>query len=180
MISSRGRAGIDNLWREIARPRSRARLYGVKLSELSTLGSGCSKYTPICPSPGLSRLDREYSSRLNSFLSSLDFSSTPPTFHDFPSFPPVHPIRSRMQTRATNRRVFESYKGGRWIFENWPKHTGQGVRIANLVRVLIMGIEIVCDSMKPKYAINRTILVRNFHKQLILRMYLQRKVMKHP
>ena len=54
------------------------------------------------------------------------------------------------------------------------------MRIANLVRVLIMGIEIVCDSMKPKYAINRTILVRNFHKQLILRMYLQRKVMKHP
>ena len=27
---------------------------------------------------------------------------------------------------------------------------------------------------------NRTILDKNFHKQLILRMYLQRKVMKHP
>ena len=45
----------------------------------------------------------------------------------------------------------------------------QGVRIANLVRELIIGIETVCDSRKPKYAINRTILDKNLHKQLILR-----------
>ena len=46
---------------------------------------------------------------------------------------------------------------------------GQGVRVANLVRELIIGIETVCDRRKPKYAINRTILDKNFHKQLILR-----------
>ena len=46
---------------------------------------------------------------------------------------------------------------------------GQGVRVANLVRELIIGIEMVRDRRKPKYAINRTILDKNFHKQLILR-----------
>ena len=51
----------------------------------------------------------------------------------------------------------------------------QGVRVANLVRELNIGIETVCDRRKPKYAINRTILDKNFHKQLILRMYWQRK-----
>ena len=56
----------------------------------------------------------------------------------------------------------------------------QGVRIANLVRELIIGIKTVRDRRKPKYAINRTILDKNFHKQLILRMYWQRKAMKHP
>ena len=45
----------------------------------------------------------------------------------------------------------------------------QGVRLANLFRELIIGIETVCDRRKPKYAINRTILDKNFHKQLILR-----------
>ena len=45
----------------------------------------------------------------------------------------------------------------------------QGVRVANWVRELIIGIETVCDRRKPKYAINRTILDKNFHKQLILR-----------
>ena len=45
----------------------------------------------------------------------------------------------------------------------------QGVRLANLVRELIIGIETVRDGGKPKYAINRTILDKNFHKQLILR-----------
>ena len=45
----------------------------------------------------------------------------------------------------------------------------QGVRVANLVRELIIGIETVRDRRKPKYAINRTILDKNFHKQLILR-----------
>ena len=45
----------------------------------------------------------------------------------------------------------------------------QGVRVANLVRELIIGIEMVSDGGKPKYAINRTILDKNFHKQLILR-----------
>ena len=39
----------------------------------------------------------------------------------------------------------------------------QGVRVANLVRELIIGIETVCDRRKPKYAINRTILDNNFH-----------------
>ena len=57
---------------------------------------------------------------------------------------------------------------------------GQGVRVANLVWELIIGIETVRDRRKPKYAINRTILDKNFHKQLILRMYWQRKAMKHP
>ena len=57
---------------------------------------------------------------------------------------------------------------------------GQGVRVANLVRELIIGIETVRDRRKPKYAINRTILDKNFHKQLILRMYWQRKAMKTP
>ena len=56
----------------------------------------------------------------------------------------------------------------------------QGVRVANLVRELIIGIETVCDRRKPKYAMNRTILDKNFHKQLILRIYWQRKAMKHP
>ena len=56
----------------------------------------------------------------------------------------------------------------------------QGVRVANLVRELNIGIETVCDRRKPKYAINRTILDKNFYKQLILRMYWQRKAMKHP
>ena len=56
----------------------------------------------------------------------------------------------------------------------------QGVRVANLVWELIIGIETVRDRRKPKYAINRTILDKNFHKQLILRMYWQRKAMKHP
>ena len=56
----------------------------------------------------------------------------------------------------------------------------QGVRIANLVRELIIGIKTVRDRRKPKYAINRTILDKKFHKQLILRMYWQRKAMKHP
>ena len=56
----------------------------------------------------------------------------------------------------------------------------QGVRLTNLVRELIIGIETVCDRRKPKYAINRTILDKNFHKQLILRMYWQRKAMKTP
>ena len=56
----------------------------------------------------------------------------------------------------------------------------QGVRVANLVRELIIGIEMVCDGGKPKYAINRTVLDKNFHKQLILRMYWQWKAMKHP
>ena len=50
----------------------------------------------------------------------------------------------------------------------------QGVRVANLVRELIIGIETVRDGGKPKYAINRTILDKNFHKQLILGMYWQR------
>ena len=45
----------------------------------------------------------------------------------------------------------------------------QGVRVANLVRELNIGIETVRDRRKPKYAINRTILDKNFHKQLILR-----------
>ena len=58
--------------------------------------------------------------------------------------------------------------------------TRHGVRLANLVRELIIGIETVRDRRKPKYAINRTILDKNFHKQLILRMYWQRKAMKHP
>ena len=56
----------------------------------------------------------------------------------------------------------------------------QGVRVANLVRELIIGIEMACDGGKPKYAINRTVLDKNFHKQLILRMYWQRKAMKTP
>ena len=56
----------------------------------------------------------------------------------------------------------------------------QGFRIAHLVRELIIGIKTVRDRRKPKYAINRTILDKNFHKQLILRMYWQRKAMKHP
>ena len=56
----------------------------------------------------------------------------------------------------------------------------QGVRVANWVRELIIGIETVRDRRKPKYAINRTILDKNFHKQLILRMYWQRKAMKTP
>ena len=56
----------------------------------------------------------------------------------------------------------------------------QGVRVANPVRELNIGIETVCDRKKPKYAINRTILDKNFHKQLILRIYWQRKAMKHP
>ena len=55
----------------------------------------------------------------------------------------------------------------------------QGVRVANLVWELIIGIETVRDRRKPKYAINRTMLDKNFHKQLILRMYWQRKAMKH-
>ena len=50
----------------------------------------------------------------------------------------------------------------------------QGVRVAIWVRELIIGIETVCDRRKPKYAINRTILDKNFHKQLILGMYWQR------
>ena len=58
--------------------------------------------------------------------------------------------------------------------------TLQGVRVANRVRELIIGIETVRDRRKPKYAINRTILDKNFHKQLILRLYWQRKAMKHP
>ena len=62
----------------------------------------------------------------------------------------------------------------------WRETSRQGVRVANLVRELIIGIETVCDRRKPKYAINRTILDKNFHKQLILRMYWQRKAMKHP
>ena len=45
----------------------------------------------------------------------------------------------------------------------------QGVRVAIWVRELIIGIETVRDRRKPKYAINRTILDKNFHKQLILR-----------
>ena len=56
----------------------------------------------------------------------------------------------------------------------------QGVRIANLVRELIIGVKTVCDRRKPKHATKRTILDKNFHKQLILRMYWQRKAMKHP
>ena len=45
----------------------------------------------------------------------------------------------------------------------------QPLRVANWVRELIIGIETVRDRRKPKYAINRTILDKNFHKQLILR-----------
>ena len=60
-----------------------------------------------------------------------------------------------------------------------PLPIEQGVRLANWVRELIIGIETVRDRRKPKYAINRTILDKNFHKQLILRMYWQRKAMKH-
>ena len=45
----------------------------------------------------------------------------------------------------------------------------QGVRLANWVRELIIGTETFRDRRKPKYAINRTILDKNFHKQLILR-----------
>ena len=45
----------------------------------------------------------------------------------------------------------------------------QGVRLANWVRELIILIETVRDRRKPKYAINRTILDKNFHKQLILK-----------
>ena len=45
----------------------------------------------------------------------------------------------------------------------------QGVRLVNWVRELIIGIETFRDGGKPKYAINRTILDKNFHKQLILR-----------
>ena len=56
----------------------------------------------------------------------------------------------------------------------------QGVRLANSVWELIIGIETVRDRRKPKYAMNRTILDKNFHKQLILRIYWQRKAMKHP
>ena len=56
----------------------------------------------------------------------------------------------------------------------------QGVRVANWVRELIIGIETFRDGGKPKYAINRTILDKNFHKQLILGMYWQRGAMKHP
>ena len=56
----------------------------------------------------------------------------------------------------------------------------QGVRITNLVLDLNVGIKTVRDRRKPKYAINRTILDKNFHKQLILRMYWQRKAMRHP
>ena len=50
---------------------------------------------------------------------------------------------------------------------NCPLH--QGVRVANWVWELIIGIEMVRDRRKPKYAINRTILDTTFHKQLILR-----------
>ena len=60
------------------------------------------------------------------------------------------------------------------------KPVRQGVRVANPVRELNIGIETVCDRRKPKYAMNRTILDKNFHKQLILRIYWQRKAMKHP
>ena len=62
---------------------------------------------------------------------------------------------------------------------NWDTDT-QGVRVPNLVRELIIGIETVRDRRKPKYALNRTILDKNFHKQLIFRLYWQRKAMKTP
>ena len=45
----------------------------------------------------------------------------------------------------------------------------QGVGVANLVRELIIGIEMVCDGGKPKYAINRTVLDKNFHNINCLR-----------
>ena len=62
---------------------------------------------------------------------------------------------------------------------NWRKRECSsywrlGVRVANWVRELIIGIETFRDGGKPKYAINRTILDKNSHKQLILGMYWQR------
>ena len=58
---------------------------------------------------------------------------------------------------------------GAWRSVQHKKTARQGVRVANWVRELIIGIETVRDRRKPKYAINRTILDKNFHKQLILR-----------
>ena len=72
--------------------------------------------------------------------------------------------------------VFQSYVL-RWVLHcctapallHLREVSQQGVRVANLVRELIIGIETVRDRMKPKYAIDRTSLDKNFHKQLILR-----------
>ena len=70
-----------------------------------------------------------------------------------------------MISKANNPEVQSSTT----VAREKKKQGWQGVRVANLVRELIIGIETVCDRRKPKYAINRTILDKNFHKQLILR-----------